>query len=177
MTRSPSALLRLVDVFPMFLLTRPPLHRLHRTQRFPVALEEAWDFFADPYKLARITPRWLDFTLTNRPRVPMTEGTRIRYRIRPVGPVPVRWETEITRVQRPALFVDVQRAGPYRLWHHQHLLRPVRGGVEVTDKVHYMLPLDLPGEPVHRWVVRPRLELIFAYRQAALERELGRWRG
>ena len=54
--------------------------------------------------------------------------------------------TEIVRVDAPHRFVDEQRIGPYRVWHHEHWLRTLRdGGTEVHDLVTYVLPFGPLG--------------------------------
>jgi ligand-binding SRPBCC domain-containing protein len=90
--------------------------------------------------------------------------------VRPVGAIAVGWITEITNVVDRRLFVDVQRSGPYRFWHHQHHFEPVEGGTEMRDIVHYALPLGPLGDLVAGRDVRNRLDRIFAYRAKALRR-------
>jgi ligand-binding SRPBCC domain-containing protein len=149
------------------------LYRLHRLQRLPIGLDEAWAFFSSPRNLAAITPPWLDFRVTNDPPEPVHAGTIITYTIRPALGLRVRWVTEITHVEPPHFFVDEQRFGPYRFWHHQHRLRVVEGGVEAEDLVHYALPLGPLGAFTHALTVRKRLDAIFAYRRQALAERFG----
>jgi ligand-binding SRPBCC domain-containing protein len=78
--------------------------------------------------------------------------------------------SEITHVQAPHYFVDEQRSGPYRFWHHQHHLKAARGGVDILDIVHYRLPLGLIGMAVHAMWVQRRLDEIFRFRYHALAR-------
>lgn len=145
------------------------LFRLTAAQVLPLTLEEAWAFFCDPRNLARITPPDLGLVVEGEPE-PMYEGQLLTYRIRPFPGVSARWVTEITRVRAPGFFVDEQRLGPYRFWHHQHRLRPARGGVEVEDLVHYALPADPFSRPIHPLLVAPRLHRIFRFRREALAR-------
>ncbi|HEX8904281.1 MAG TPA: SRPBCC family protein [Longimicrobiaceae bacterium] len=143
------------------------LHVLEARQLLPISLEDAWEFFSDARNLARITPPWLGFEVTSELPERMYAGMLVTYRIRPLLGVPVRWVTEITHADEPYLFVDEQRAGPYRFWHHQHLFRQVAGGVEMRDVVHYALA---PGAgAARRFLVGPRLERIFAHRRRVLE--------
>ena len=67
------------------------------------------------------------------------------------------------------MFVDEQRLGPYRLWHHEHWFRAVPGGTEMRDILHYALPGGVLGEVVHAIVVGERVRSIFTYRERALE--------
>jgi len=144
------------------------LYRFETTQRLALDPEEAWAFFSDPGNLAAITPPWLNFVIVGGQPKAIYAGLIIRYRIRPFGGVPVDWVTEITHVRQPGFFVDEQRFGPYRFWHHQHHLVPCPGGTEVTDAVHYALP-PVPGTSILRpLLVAPRLQEIFAYRRKVL---------
>lgn len=151
------------------------LHRLETRQNLPIPISRAWDFFADASNLAKITPPSMGFEVTSELPERMYAGMIITYRIRPLLGVPVRWVTEITHVNEPHLFVDEQRFGPYRFWHHQHLFRELPGGVEAHDIVHYALPPG--GGAVRRALVAPRLREIFAYRREVLERTFGAWTG
>jgi ligand-binding SRPBCC domain-containing protein len=149
------------------------IYRLDRTQRLPIGVEEAWDFFSDPRNLPRITPPAMGFEITSPLPPRVYAGMIITYKVRPLLGVPVDWVTEITQVDEPNLFVDEQRFGPYRFWHHQHLFREVEGGVETRDIVHYALPLDPAGRVVQRWMVGPQLDAIFAFRRDVLVRMFG----
>jgi ligand-binding SRPBCC domain-containing protein len=69
----------------------------------------------------------------------------------------------------PRAFVDEQRLGPFRFWHHRHTLAQIDGGVEMRDSVHYALPLGPFGRALHATLVRPRLERIFDFRRRTLD--------
>lgn len=155
--------------------SRMKLYTLRASQHLPISVHEAWDFFSDPRNLPRLTPSWLDFKTTSEaaaadaPAVTrMYPGMIITYRIRPALRIPVGWTTEITHVRVPFYFVDEQRFGPYRFWHHQHFFVETEGGVEVRDIVHYGLRGGALGRAVNRLMVRPRLEEIFDYRRRVL---------
>jgi ligand-binding SRPBCC domain-containing protein len=149
------------------------LHRLRVVQHLPVGIDGAWAFFSSPKNLGAITPPWLDFCVTGEVPDEMHAGTILTYTVRPALGLKVRWVTEITHLEAPRFFVDEQRFGPYRFWHHQHRLRPVAGGTEVEDVVHYALPYGPLGTLVHALAVRRKLEEIFAYRREALARRFG----
>lgn len=149
------------------------LYTLHAEQRLPIPPRQAWDFFADPRNLAEITPPSLGFRITLELPPRMHAGMIVTYRVTPLFGVPVGWVTEITHVREPRFFVDEQRFGPYRFWHHQHHFREVDGGTEVRDLVHYALP-RLPAAGLARWmVVEPRLRRIFAHRREVLAQRFG----
>lgn len=145
------------------------LHKIYRTQMLPVDVREAWNFFADPRNLADITPDWMQFRITSDVPDQMYAGLIITYRISVFPGIALRWITEITHLQPGNMFVDEQRFGPYRFWHHQHLFRETTHGTSMEDIVHYAMPLNILGELVHRIAVRRRLDEIFQFREKALK--------
>jgi uncharacterized protein (TIGR01777 family) len=149
------------------------LQRLEARQWVPAALDEAWDFFTDPRNLARLTPPELGFQVTSPLPARIYAGLIVSYRLRPLLRVPTQWVTEITQVVDGTRFVDEQRLGPYRLWHHEHAFRAVDGGTEVRDLVHYALPLGALGDLAHAVLVRRQLRRIFDYRAHALRAIFG----
>ena len=148
-------------------------YRLVRRQVLPTDQESAWRFFADPSNLRLITPPWLDFKITSPVPRKMYAGMIITYNIRPLAGIAIPWVSEITQVNAPHFFVDEQRHGPYRFWHHQHHLQMVQGGVEKTDEIHYRLPWGLFGIAIHAISVRRKLVVIFDYRHQALGQIFG----
>lgn len=144
------------------------IYSLDHEQQLGMSLSEAWDFFTDPHNLALITPAWLAFEVTNQPPQPIEAGAIICYRITPLGRLKVSWITEITHLEKRRLFVDEQRFGPYKFWHHHHHFASVTGGVRITDRVHYALYGGPLAAPMHSALIRPKLENIFAYRRKTL---------
>jgi ligand-binding SRPBCC domain-containing protein len=149
------------------------LHRFSETRRFPISQQEAWDFFSDPRNLPVITPPEMGFVIQGDLPERVHPGLIVQYRVRPVFNVAVNWVTEITHVVPGELFVDEQRFGPYRFWHHQHHFRPVEGGVEMRDIVHYDVGFGPIGNLVNLAVVRSRIRGIFDFRQRVLEQRFG----
>jgi len=140
------------------------LQRLKRTQYLNSDIKTCWNFFSDPAKLAEITPAWLGFRVISDLPDEMFSGLIIEYKITPLAFVKTSWITEITHVSEPFFFVDEQRLGPYRFWHHKHFFRESGEGVIMTDEVHYSLPFGIIGDILNRFVVRKKLEDIFNYR-------------
>jgi ligand-binding SRPBCC domain-containing protein len=149
------------------------VHRLHRVQRLPISVQDAWEFFADPENLNAITPPELRFRLVSDLPDRVYPGLMIEYRLRPLFNIPMTWVTEITHVDRPHRFVDEQRVGPYHIWHHEHRFAAIEGGVEVDDLVHYALPFGPLGSLVEPILVGPRLAEIFDYRHRVIASRFG----
>lgn len=141
-----------------------------RTQILPITVEAAWKFFSNPVNLVEITPPEMDFRITSPIQNDIYAGQIITYKVRPLLRLSVNWTTEITHVERKTFFVDEQRFGPYRFWHHQHHFREVNGGVEVDDLIHYLLPYDQLTAFINTIFVAPRLKKIFDFRRTALNR-------
>ncbi len=154
------------------------VHSFQKIQCIPAELEKVWSFFVDPAKLPSITPPFMRFEILSSQRGDrIYAGQVIEYRLRPLPWFRTYWMTEITQVGSGSYFVDEQRRGPYRLWHHQHHFRKIEGGIEMTDIVHYELPFGWVGGWANALFVRRRLEDLFRYRYGRVEEIFGRFPG
>ena len=149
------------------------VHRLERRTWLPAPPDEAFDFFCDPWNLQRITPPELDFRISEPPDGPVGQDVEIGYRLRLWG-IPFRWRSRILDWRAGREFVDTAIVGPYRLWHHRHILEPARDGTEMHDVVRYALPLQPIGE-LALPVVRRQLDRIFDYREATIQAIFASW--
>ena len=150
------------------------VYRLKRTQILPVSLDAAWDFLCRPEHLRDLTPPAVRLTVTSDLPDRMYPGLIITYRLGLYSMFYFNWVTEITQAEPLSYFIDEQRSGPYRFWHHEHRLRSVEGGVEMKDLVHYALPFGVLGRMVHAAIVKNQLNAIFDYRREALADRFGR---
>jgi ligand-binding SRPBCC domain-containing protein len=142
------------------------IHTIQRTQIVRSPLRDCWLFFSNPQNLARLTPPALDFQVLSDVPEEIYPGLMIQYRVRPLFGLPLIWLTEISHVEPERSFVDEQRLGPYRLWHHEHHFRGLdEYHTEMRDRVHYILPFAPFSEFMHPWLVKPKLEQIFDYRE------------
>lgn len=146
------------------------VYSLKRVQKIPVPLDTAWTFFSNPANLQSITPPGMGFNIISQHQGEiMYPGQIIEYKVSPLWGIPLYWMTEITHVADRRFFVDEQRFGPYSLWHHQHHFKETEEGVEMTDIVHYKLPLWFIGDAAHALFVRKKLQSIFNYRYNKIE--------
>ncbi|MGE5207767.1 MAG: SRPBCC family protein [Alphaproteobacteria bacterium] len=145
-------------------------HEFNSEIWLPHPVEEVFAFFSNPANLDSITPPWLRFRMVTPGPIEMRAGTLLDYRLRIRG-FPVRWRSKITTWKPPSRFVDEQIRGPYRLWIHEHDFEARDGGTLVRDHVRYAVPFDWL---VHRLLVRPDVERIFAYRTESLQRRFAR---
>jgi len=146
------------------------VHRLDQQQILSATLPEVWNFFSHAANLQTITPDYMRFRVTSGD-LPgdIYPGQIITYKVSPILNIPLFWMTEITHVEPQKMFVDEQRRGPYRMWHHQHHFESCKDGVLMTDIVHYELPFWVFGELARKLFVSRQLDNIFEYRKQKVE--------
>jgi ligand-binding SRPBCC domain-containing protein len=150
------------------------LYKIEQIQNVPIPIEEAWDFFSNPANLAKLTPKDIGFEITsNIEGGKMYAGQVLTYNVSPIAGIKMSWATEILQVNAPHHFIDDQLTGPYKIWHHQHHFRPIEGGTEIKDIVHYALPWYALGALGHSLIVKPKLREIFDYRIRRVEEIFG----
>jgi len=149
------------------------VYRLKKIQNLPITIKEAWNFFSNPSNLKEITPSYMGFKILEGADKDMFPGQIIKYIVKPLFGIPLRWVTEITHVERESYFVDEQRYGPYKLWHHKHFFKKIKDGVEMIDIVDYRLPFGILGRMAHPLFIKKKLNQIFDYRYKVLENKFG----
>lgn len=149
-------------------------HLIRARQNLPISVDEAWDFISDPRNLAKITPPDMGFKITT-PDLPekMYPGMVVTYKVSPLLGIKTTWVTEIMQVDKPNYFIDNQRTGPYQVWHHQHFLKEIDGGVQMDDIVNYVVPGGPIGDIINGLVVKKQLRKIFGHRKTAMEERFG----
>ncbi|WAC14271.1 SRPBCC family protein [Dyadobacter pollutisoli] len=145
------------------------MQELYFSQKLPISLDEAWAFFSNPANLKEITPAHMGFVVVSKHHGDkMYPGQIIRYIVKPILGIPLKWCTEITHVADKQYFVDEQRFGPYAFWHHQHRFSAVEDGVLMEDILHYKVPFGFLGNWVSALFVRGEVNEIFEYRRKIL---------
>jgi ligand-binding SRPBCC domain-containing protein len=144
------------------------IYTLHKKQQLPITLDKAWEFLSNPKNLAIITPDYMSFKIMSKIDRPLYTGQIIQYIVTPLLGLKTKWVSEITHIEEKKYFVDEQMYGPYALWHHKHFVKEIEGGVELEDIIDYKVPLGILGQLVHPFLVQPKLEEIFNYRQEKL---------
>lgn len=144
------------------------IHRLHKKQVLPVSIESAWNFFSTPKNLNRITPKELKFKILSGADEPAFAGQIITYQVRPALNIPLTWVTEITQCVPNKYFIDEQRFGPYKFWHHLHRFQATQEGVLMEDILHYALPFGFIGSIAGKLFIHQEIEEIFNFRNKIL---------
>ena len=110
----------------------------------------------------------MKFRITSQEQNEMNIGQLITYTINILPYIKTPWVTEITHLEHQKRFVDEQRFGPYKMWHHEHIFKAQNGKILVIDRVSYKIPLGVLGYLAHFIFVKRQLLKIFAYREKAI---------
>lgn len=145
------------------------MYTLTVEQQIHISMNKAWDFFSSPENLAKITPTEMKFEITSGRPEKMFPGQIISYRIGIFPLITSHWVTEITHVKDKNYFIDEQRFGPYKMWHHEHHFTENESGILMKDKVSYKIPFGVLGRIAHLLFIRNQLLKIFYYRINKLE--------
>lgn len=137
-------------------------------QELKSSLDKVWSYFSNPSNLSEITPTYMGFHITNNPDS-MYAGQIITYKLSPFPGLKINWITEITHVDSPKYFIDQQRFGPYKMWHHEHHFEQVENNVIMTDKLFYKLPFGVLGRFANKLFIQRKIKQIFEYRYQILD--------
>ena len=149
------------------------IHTLERQQTLPIPPDVAWAFYANPHNLLSVYPPAMKVQLEGNPPKEVYPGLIMIIRARVGGFLPVQMVQEVTQIEKPTqnkpgLFVDEQRFGPFKFFHHQHHFKPTQHGTQVTDLVLYALPVGFAGDIAHGLFVRRQLESMFDMKEKAV---------
>lgn len=141
------------------------IYTLKSEQLLPISLEKAWDFFSTPKNLDKITPKEMNFEITNNPPDKTYPGQIITYKIGILPFVKSNWVTEITQLKDKEFFVDEQRFGPYAMWHHEHHFEKIsETETLMRDLLNFKMPLGALGDLLAGKMVVNKVKFIFESR-------------
>lgn len=148
------------------------LYKIKREQIIPISISEAWRFFSNPKNLKLITPENLNFRiLTEELPQEIYPGLIIEYIVSPLLDININWVTEITALEKEKYFIDEQRFGPYKFWHHLHQFEKIADNqTKIIDVVNYLPPFGIFGRIANYFFIRDELKKIFDYREKAIEK-------
>jgi ligand-binding SRPBCC domain-containing protein len=132
-------------------------------------VEEVFKFFSDEKNLETLTPDSLNFHIVSKSTPHIEAGTLINYKLKIHG-VPANWQTEIIDWQPNKQFIDIQKKGPYSLWHHVHRFRKMGEGTYMEDQVSYKLPMGLIGRLTAGAIVEKDVSKIFLFRRSQIKK-------
>jgi uncharacterized protein (TIGR01777 family) len=130
----------------------------------PVSAERAYDWHAQPGAIQRLTPPWEDVRLVSKTGG-LEDGARVVLSVPLLGPLRMNWVAEHRNNQPGRQFQDIQLSGPFARWEHTHRFTPLGPDrCQMTDEIHYALPLGLLGQLFGGPMVRAKLQRMFTYR-------------
>ena len=140
-------------------------YQLHKEQKLNAKISDVWNFAVSPKNLQRITPDKMGFEITSKnSEEKIYPGMIITYKVSPILNIKMNWVTEITQVKENKFFIDEQRLGPYKMWHHQHIFIDNDDHVLMKDIVTYIPPFGLLGDMANQLFIKTQLNEIFNYR-------------
>ena len=140
-------------------------YQLHKEQKLNAKISDVWNFSVSPKNLQRITPDKMGFEITSKnSEEKIYPGMIITYKVSPILNIKMNWVTEITQVKENKFFIDEQRLGPYKMWHHQHIFIDNDDHVLMKDIVTYIPPFGLLGDMANKLFIKRQLNEIFNYR-------------
>ena len=146
------------------------LTQLFYEQKINTDLDNLWKFISSPKNLSKITPRYMDFKILSKVPNEMYEGLIISYTVKPILGLKMNWVTEITHIKDKKYFVDEQRKGPYKMWHHEHILIETDNGIIMKDIISYIPPFGIFGKILNILFIKKQVEGIFKYRTQVLNK-------
>lgn len=138
----------------------------------PKNIDIVWDFFSRPENLNKITPDDMKFSfLTDTKGKKMYEGMIIRYKVSPFAGIKFTWVTEITKISEKEYFVDEQRIGPYKMWHHEHHFRKIdENTTEMIDILNYDVGKGILGPILDKLIIGKKVDGIFDFREEMISK-------
>lgn len=133
-----------------------------RRTRIDASPEEVFRWHTEPGALRSLIPPWERVEVEEEGEI--REGAEVRLRVR-LGPVSLPWVARIERCIPGRSFRDVQVRGPFARWEHEHRMVPAGpAACWLEDRIVYELPFGALGRWIGGWMVRSRLERMFAFR-------------
>lgn len=147
------------------------IYTLETQQTLNISLEKAWDFFSSPENLEKITPIHMGFKITTQVDKKAYAGQIITYTVGILPGTKSNWVTEITQVKDKEFFIDEQRFGPYKMWHHEHFFEELSSSKTLMkDKISYKIPFGILGHLAQSIFIKKQLKSIFEHRFNTLEK-------
>ena len=125
--------------------------------------EEVFEFHKQPNALEILMPPWEDATIIRKANISVI-GSQAVIDTNIFGIFGSRWVAEHTKYDPPRMFEDIQVAGPFNSWRHQHIVEPHELGCILRDDIEYEPPLWWAGAIAAHILIQPKLERMFCYR-------------
>jgi uncharacterized protein (TIGR01777 family) len=150
-----------------------PITRVYRTN-IPASPDELMAWHASPAAFERLTPPWRKVEVLECHGT-IYPGDRKTIHLPLAGPLGVDWTLRHEALEGVTGFADVQVAGPFRSWRHEHRFLPDGPNASVLeDRLTWELPR---GASVAGARVERELDRLFAFRHDRTRHDLDRLAG
>ncbi|WP_139959743.1 SRPBCC family protein [Flavicella sediminum] len=157
------------------IISHSNIYTLSAQQVLPISISEAWKYFSSPENLKELTPPEMQMNVTSGKPEKAYAGQIITYNLAVAKGIRINWVTEITQVLQEKMFIDEQRFGPYKMWHHEHTFEKIdEHSCLMKDKISYKLPLGFLGKIAHVLFVKNQLKGIFNFREQKVNEVFGK---
>jgi len=130
--------------------------------------EKVFNFLCRPANLPDLSQPEMHLTIEEAPET-IELGSRIRFAIFVMGAA-IRSVHEIVAFESPERFIEEQIEGPFKLWRHEHVFRPLgEQQVALHDLIEYEPPGGMMGLILSERRIRSQLEEGFAHRHDELK--------
>jgi uncharacterized protein (TIGR01777 family) len=131
----------------------------------------AWH--ARPGAFERLSPPWMNVRVVeSRGGIAPGDGKTLRLG---VGPLGLRWRLHHEAPDEGCGFDDVQDAGPFAAWRHEHrFIDDGPGHSRLEDRLSYRLPFGALGDLIAGGSTERRLDEVFAFRHRRTRLDLAR---
>lgn len=139
-----------------------------RTLGLPVNADEALAWHGRPGAFGRLAPPWQRMETIQR-NTGLADGSERIFRIHQ-GPISLRWRARHEPLEAESEtaegFVDVQLAGPFAHWRHEHVFEGGSGESRprMVDRITYRLPLAPVSSALAGRMLDSDLDALFAWR-------------
>ncbi len=148
---------------------------IKKSQKIPLGINAAWNFFSKPDNLKKIMPEGTRFITTPLNGMPLYAGQIINYKLKTRFGFTIDWVSEIVEVEERKYFIDEQRKGPFKYWRHQHFFIELPGGIMMTDIIQYQCRLGRAAGLVNALYFKKRVNQIYDYRAQQLVKLFGEY--
>ncbi len=133
-------------------------------------IDDAFLFLTAPAKVVSITDPGMGLTLTSGPDQ-LVQGDRVEFEMSGFG-VTQKMKHEITLVEHPFRFLEVQIEGPLTSMTHEHLFEEDAGKVIVIDRIEFEPPGGMLGFIITADFLIRNMKTSFGYRHEKLKEAL-----
>lgn len=140
-------------------------HSISRGHLVHASVEELWDFISNPDNLEKLTPATFKTKRTGDTTIKrIQEGSCSSYKIRLFPLVYINWDARFINVKDKEEYTDVQVAGPFKRWEHQHQIISQNNQTFMRDIITFEPPFSMIGSWLVRVFIKPRIQYLFNYR-------------